>query len=132
MIVGGKFNSVVDHYGFVGGGDKNAAGSSNIEEDDPENDGYAAVAGGEQNFAEAAYSFVGGGRTNRIGVFNSASPHENSGDFGVVGGGNSRRLCCSHRRQAHNAQCRNLAPQQRRLPAVSHSRSARDIRLSLA
>ncbi len=82
-------NRVVGHYGFVGGGKNNVAGSLVAL---PKDAAFATVAGGDQNVAGQYAATVGGGQFNQVtlaygtvagGVLNLAS-----GLNASVGGGN--------------------------------------------
>lgn len=81
-------NRVADHYGTVGGGFGNLAGS---DDGDLFNGTHSTIGGGRTNSATGTESTVGGGRTNSAtgsastvggGLVNSAQ-----GSFGTVGGG---------------------------------------------
>ncbi len=82
-------NRVFDHYGTVGGGYGNKAGSGVgfFVADQP----FATVAGGFNNTADEIYSTVGGGTLNRaIGERSSIGGGESnsaSGGFGTISGG---------------------------------------------
>ena len=82
-------NRVVGHYGFIGGGKNNIAGSLIAL---PRDTAFPTVAGGDQNVAGGYAATVGGGQFNQVtatfgtiggGVLNLASGEEAS-----VGGGN--------------------------------------------
>ena len=82
-------NRVVGHYGFVGGGKNNIAGSLIAL---PRDTAFPTVAGGDQNVAGGYAATVGGGQFNQVtatfgtiagGVLNLANGEEAS-----VGGGN--------------------------------------------
>jgi uncharacterized coiled-coil protein SlyX len=66
-------NRVLDHYGTVGGGVANAAGSG---DGDPDSGAYATVAGGAYNQATGALSAVAGGDANSA-----------AGNHSSIGGG---------------------------------------------
>jgi trimeric autotransporter adhesin len=82
-------NLVYDHYGTVGGGYGNEAGSGVgfFIDDQP----FATVAGGFNNTAYEIYSTVGGGTLNRaVGERSTIGGGESnyaSGGFGTIGGG---------------------------------------------
>ncbi len=65
--VGGS-NRVDDHYGTIGGGFDNQAGSTNTSATDG---AFATVGGGRQNMASGRYSVIGGGENNEASNFYS-------------------------------------------------------------
>ena len=82
-------NRVVGHYGFVGGGKNNVAGSLIAL---PKDTAFPTVGGGDQNVAGQHAATVGGGQFNQVtatfgtiggGVLNLAS-----GDESTISGGN--------------------------------------------
>lgn len=102
-----KFNTVADHFGTIGGGVGNTAGSNDGA---PDNAKHATVAGGQYNEATASLATVGGGWYNRAtyeratvggGWNNLASNHAStvgggrdniaSGSVSTVPGGASNR-----------------------------------------
>jgi hypothetical protein len=95
-------NKVYDHYGTIGGGGSNRAGSDDA---DPSTSAYAAIGGGQSNRAAGLWSTVGGGLLNDAaaafatiaggGPSDIAYPSETNNhvwdDYGTIagGGGNS-------------------------------------------
>jgi hypothetical protein len=85
-------NRVVDHYGTVGGGGNNLAGSDDGTLDNAQ---WTTVGGGDQNEATGPYAVVAGGRTNLAGgsdVFHATVgggvDNQATGSEATVGGGN--------------------------------------------
>ncbi len=81
-------NSVFDHYGSIGGGGNNRAGS---DDGDPTNATYATVAGGGTNWATGQGATIGGGFVNEASGFaatvSGGDSNTTSGDYATVAGG---------------------------------------------
>lgn len=86
----GAVNRVADHYGTVGGGSDNLAGSDDSTQD---NARWATVGGGQDNAAQADGATVGGGTFNRAlgyrALVAGGSSNYASAQYATVGGGYS-------------------------------------------
>jgi hypothetical protein len=84
----GTRNRVVDHYGTIGGGGNNLAGSQDGTSDNAQ---WATVGGGQDNAARAEGATVGGGTFNRAygyrAVVAGGSTNYATGQYAAVVGG---------------------------------------------